>query len=424
MIKFLIKGLFRDRSRSLFPVLIVSIGVMLTVFLQAWMNGAVSSIIQSTAHYRTGHVSVMTKAYAERVDQLPNDLALIGIDTLVTTLQRQYPDLIWTPRIMFGGLLDIPDEKGDTREQVAVSGMGVNLFSGNSPEWKVLNIRPAIVQGELPKKPGDLLIADDLARKLQIQPGQKATLISSTMNGSMAMANFTICGTIRFGVGPMDRGAVIADLSDVQQALDMQQGAGEIVGFFNDDLYHGERANMMTGEFNAHFTNASDKFSPMMETVITQSGFGDIYNYVKTITDIIIGIFVFAMSVVLWNTGLTGSLRRYGEFGLRLAVGEDKGHIYRSMILESLAIGAAGSLIGTTVGLAITYFLQIHGFNIGSMLKNNNMMITDVIRAQVGPSTFVIGLLPGILATFLGSAMAGIGIYRRQTSQLFRELET
>ncbi len=424
MIKFLIKGLLRDRSRSFFPVLIVAVGVMLTVFLHAWIGGAASSIIQSTAHYRTGHVGVMTKAYAGRIDQLPNDLALLGIDTLVTSLQQRYPDLFWTPRILFGGLLDIPDEKGDTKEQVAVSGMGVNLFSERSPEWKVLNIRPALVRGELPKKPGDLLIGDELARKLDIQPGQKATLISSTMNGSMATANFKIVGTIRFGVGPMDRSAIIADLSDVQQALDMEHAAGEIFGFFHDDLYHEDRANIISSEFNSHYTNTSDKFSPIMETVVIQSGFTDILDLVVTMSEIIIGVFVFAMSVVLWNTGLTGSLRRYGEFGLRLAMGEDKGHIYRSMILESLAIGVAGSFIGTAIGLAITYYLQIHGFNIGSMMKNNTMMISDVVRAQVVPVTYVIGLLPGLLATFLGSAMSGIGIYRRQTSQLFKELET
>ncbi|MGD0038348.1 MAG: hypothetical protein ABSC53_13765, partial [Bacteroidota bacterium] len=105
MIKFLLKGLLRDRSRSLFPVLIVAAGVMLTVFLHAWINGAISGLIQNTAHYQTGHVRVMTKAYAMHVDQIPNDLALLGVDTLLTSLRKTYPNLLWTQRITFGGLL-------------------------------------------------------------------------------------------------------------------------------------------------------------------------------------------------------------------------------------------------------------------------------------------------------------------------------
>ena len=425
MILFLLKGLLRDRSRSLFPVLIVAAGVMLTVFLQAWLNGALSGLIQSTAHYRTGHVCVMTKAYAEKADQIPNDLALLGIDTLLTTLRQRYPDLLWTPRITFGGLLDIPDEKGETREQSPVSGMGVNLLSPDSPEWKVLNIRPALVQGHLPKKRGEILIAEELAEKLHVQPGQKATLISSTMYGSMTFANFTIAGTVRFGVGPMDRSAIIADLSDIQQALDMQQGCRR-----NPRLF--PRRSLPRGSGKHRDRRIQCPPHECFRQVLADHGNASqlkagcpiISIMLDTFSGIILGIFVFAMSIVLWNAGLTGSLRRYGEIGLRLAIGEETGHVYRSMMVESLMIGIAGSLAGTAIGLACAYYLQVHGFDIGSMMKNSTMMISDVIRAQVEPLTFVIGFLPGILATFLGTAISGIGIYKRQTSQLFKELET
>jgi putative ABC transport system permease protein len=405
-------------------VLIVATGVMLTVFLQAWINGAISGLIQNTAHYQTGHVRVMTKAYAAHADQIPNDLALLEIDTLLTSLKKAYPDILWTPRITFGGLLDIPDEKGETKEQTPIAGMGVNLFSIDSPEWKILNIQPALVRGELLEKHGDLLIAEELAQKLHVQPGQKATIISSTMYGSISFTNFTIAGTIRFGVGQMDRSAIIADLSDIQQALDMQQGAGEILGFYRDDIYHEDKADIMVSGFNAHFSNTADKFSPIMETLRNQSGLSDYLDLVGKFTRMILVFFIFIMSIVLWNAGLTGSLRRYGEFGLRLAVGEENNHIYRSMIVESLIVGIAGSLLGTAIGVSGAYYLQVHGFDIGSMMKNSTLMFTDIIRAEVEPSTFVIGFLPGILATLLGSAISGIGIYKRQTSQLFKELET
>jgi putative ABC transport system permease protein len=222
----------------------------------------------------------------------------------------------------------------------------------------------------------------------------------------------------------MDRGAIIADLSDIQQALDMTQGCGAILGFFHDDLYHEDQADIVVAEFNANHANASGKFSPIMGTLRTQSGLADYLDYVGTFSGVILGIFLTAMSIVLWNAGLTGSLRRYGEIGLRLAIGEETGHVYRSMMVESFAIGIAGSVIGTAIGLAIAYYLQVHGFDIGSLMKNSTMMISDVIRAQVEPLSFVIGFFPGILATILGTAISGIGIYKRKTSQLFKELET
>jgi putative ABC transport system permease protein len=160
-----------------------------------------------------------------------------------------------------------------------------------------------------------------------------------------------------------------------------------------------------------------------MGTLRAQSGLDDYLELVGQFSTIIIGVFVVAMSVVLWNAGLTGSLRRYGEIGIRLAIGEDKSHIYYSLLAESLMIGFIGSLLGTAIGLAVAYYGQVKGLDIGSVLKESTVMFPNVIRAQITPFTYVVGFLPGLVATFLGTAISGIGIYRRQTSELFKELE-
>jgi putative ABC transport system permease protein len=422
VIRFLLKGLLRDRSRSLFPVLIVAAGVALTVFLFCWLRGVEASLLRSTAHFGSGYLRVTTRAYAAEGDQAANDLALLGVDTLLEGLRSSYPDLAWTPRIGFGGLLDVPDAKGETRVQAPVAGMGVDLLSPGSPERAVLRIGASIVQGRAPARRGEIVISDELARRLDVRPGQVATLIGSTMNGSMALANFTVTGTVRFGVGPMDHGAMIADLADVQRTLDMTGGASQLVGFFRDDLYHERRADSVAARFNAAHRGGG-AYAPVMETLREASGLSDLLDYVSLVLNVLIGFFVFAMSIVLWNAGLMGSLRRYGEIGVRLAVGEDRGHIYRSMLAESVAIGLAGSLVGTALGLGVAWYLQVHGFNLRPFLKDSTMMIDDVLRARVTPAGAAIGFLPGLAATLLGTAISGIGIYRRQTSQLFKELE-
>ncbi len=129
------------------------------------------------------------------------------------------------------------------------------------------------------------------------------------------------------------------------------------------------------------------------------------------------------MSIVLWNAGLMGSLRRYGEIGVRLAVGEDKGHVYRTLIMESVMIGIFGSVLGTLAGVGVAYLMQVYGLDFGFLFKNSSMMISSVYRAQVTFGSFIIGFVPGIFSTVLGASIAGIGIYKRQTSQLFKELE-
>jgi len=117
MIKFLLKGLLRDKSRSRIPVIVVTTGVMLTVLVHAYIVGFMGDIIEINARYATGHMKVMTKAYAREMDQVPNDLALTDTDSLVNYLNTQYPEAVWSPRIHFGGLIDVPDENGETASQ-------------------------------------------------------------------------------------------------------------------------------------------------------------------------------------------------------------------------------------------------------------------------------------------------------------------
>jgi putative ABC transport system permease protein len=287
----------------------------------------------------------------------------------------------------------------------------------------MLNLENAVVRGRLPEKSGEILISDEFARRLDIQPEQISTLISSTMYGNMATANFTVVGMIRFGIAVMDRGTMLADLADIQAALDMEDAAGEILVFFADFVYPEDEAERVAEAFNTKYSDAEDEFSPVMSTFRSQGGMAEYMGMVDSAVGIMLFAFIAVMSIVLWNAGLVGSLRRYGEIGVRLAMGEDKGHLYRSLLTESLMIGTIGSILGTGLGLAFSYYLQIKGINLGNMMQSASLVINDVIRAKVTPVSYVVGFIPGLIATFIGTSISGLGIYRRQTSQLMKELE-
>ena len=89
-----------------------------------------------------------------------------------------------------------------------------------------------------------------------------------------------------------------------------------------------------------------------MDTLINLSGMGQMLGWMDIMLGAIVAVFLATMFIVLWNTGLMGNIRRYGEIGVRLAMGETKGQVYRSLIAEAAVIGFVGSLIGTALGLA------------------------------------------------------------------------
>ena len=213
------------------------------------------------------------------------------------------------------------------------------------------------------------------------------------------------------------------DISDAQLALDMEDASSEILGYFRDGVYDDIKASRIEDSFNAKYNNKEDEFSPFMKRLTEQEGIGDYLKLAESAGSIMVSIFIIAMSIVLWNTGLLGGLRRYSEFGIRLALGEEKKHIYLTTIYEAMLIGLIGSVIGTIFGLGAAYYMQTYGLDMSGIIGNAGMLVPSVYRAQVTPGLFYLGFFPGLIATVLGNALAGFAIYKRRTSQLFHELE-
>jgi putative ABC transport system permease protein len=83
---------------------------------------------------------------------------------------------------------------------------------------------------------------------------------------------------------------------------------------------------------------------------------------------------------------MLGGLRRYGEVGIRLAMGEEKGHVYRSMIIESVFIGTGG--IGNRHCIRVCSspgIIQVYGIDISGMMEGASLMMPSTIRTRITP---------------------------------------
>ena len=423
MIKFLLKGILGDKNRSVLPIIIITIGVSLTILLSGYMRGVMGDMIDQNARFDTGHMKIMSRAYAENSAQLPNDLAFIGVSKLKEELKQDYPIIKWIDRIKFGGLIDVPDGENTSKGQGPAAGIALDIFNSENGEDERMNLSSSIVKGSLPNQPREALIGSDFAEKLNIQIGDEVTYMGTTMNGSMTFENFVVSGTIKFGMPAMDKGAIIIDISDARVLLDMNDAVGELLGYLPGGVYDDEEVAPIVSSFNAKYENNTDEYAPEMLALRDQNGLSSYLDMVDYFAGLFVAIFVFAMSMVLWNTGLLGGLRRYQEFGIRLALGEPKGHIYRTLIYEAVLIGIIGSVIGTAIGLFGVYLLQVYGIDIGDLMKDSSMLMPTVLRAKMTPNLFYIGFIPGLFAMVLGNMLSGIGIYKRSTASLFKELE-
>ncbi|MBA7556090.1 hypothetical protein ES705_48788 [subsurface metagenome] len=94
------------------------------------------------------------------------------------------------------------------------------------------------------------------------------------------------------------------------------------------------------------------------------------------------------------------------------------------MIYEAILIGIVGSFFGTLIGLGFSYWIQEVGIDVGDMMRNSKMMMPSVFRANITTPAYYLGFIPGLFSVVLGTMLSGIGIYKRKTASLFKELET
>ncbi|SVA26663.1 uncharacterized protein METZ01_LOCUS79517 [marine metagenome] len=423
----MIKGLLRDRSRSLFPVLVITLTVTLVIFTIGFMRGTLNSLLLDTAVILTGHEKIVTRAYNEESQLMPNDLALLDVDRLIDDLNQDYQDFFWSPRITFAGLLDVPDENGETRSQGPVIAFGIDLLSDGSRQAEIWELKRSLVSGKLPKNSSDVLISSKLANQLNIAIGEIVTFIGSTMDNAFTTYNFNVSGTFNLRKGQTDKQMMLVDLSGARLALDMDNAASAIFGFTKSLYYDDEAAVALRTHYNNTNSDSLDIFSPFMLALRDGNQMGTMVDISGAMLAIMGGIFMVVVMVVLWNMGLMNGLRRYGEVGLRLAMGESKGQVYRSMISEAIIIGLTGTVMGTGIGTALTYYVQENGIDYTKgieALSSSSMVMPNIFYAQVTPDLFYVGFIPGVLATVLGTMLAGLAIYKREMAQLFKELET
>ncbi len=431
MIRWLILGVARDRTRLLFPWLVTTVGVTLMITLLGFIEGIFMGMVDMTAKLDTGHLRLVNKPFYEEEHLNPLDRALAAEkETKNWLTQNSDSKIQWTPRIRWAALMDVPDENGETRSQTPVTGMGLDVLPGNSSEINRLGLESSLVNGRLPERSHEMLAGYLLAESLDLEIDGTVTLLGQSFDGGFAADNYRVVGFVKFGVAAMDKKMALVDLGDAQTTFYMEDMVTDWLGFlppkvpiFDYDKIKSDLQSKLTKWMQTPPGDWVEDDFPILLSVLDQRNMDQIFRTFLMVRKVLVVIFTFIMSLVLWNAGLLNGIHRYGEIGLRLALGETHGQLLRSLMIESLIIAALGCLAGSLLGGAFVYYLQEVGVNMGDAFVQTGMMFSDVMRGRLTPSGFLYGIVPGLAASVLGTLAAGAAIYKRSTAELFRELE-
>ena len=431
MIRWILRGIWRDKTRSLFPFLVISVGVTLLIYLLGFMEGTFAGMIDVSAHLDTGHLRFVNKPFYDEEHLNPLDRALAGQkETLQWLQQNGDPRIEWSPRIRWGAIMDVPDDKGETKSQTPVMGMAIEMLEKNSTERKRLNLEQSVIAGVVPSHSGEMLVGYKLAEALGLNLGDPVTLLGQNFDGGMATDNYRVVGFVKFGLAAMDKKMALIDLADAQQTFYMEDMVTDFLGFVPMNIGYLEYDQLKQTILNrlpSLTQNPPESWAsddePLILSVLDQRNLRELSIKFELVDDVVIGVFTFLMILVLWNAGLLNGVHRYGEMGLLLALGETHKKLIWLMALEALVIGILGSAAGCLIGGGLVYYLQEVGISTHGIFETSGLMMSDTIRARVSLDAFLFAVVPGITASVVGNLIANLAIFQRSEANLFRELE-
>ena len=431
MIRWILRGIWRDRTRSLFPFLVISVGVTLLIYLLGFMEGTFAGMIDMSAHLDTGHLRFVNKPFYDEEHLNPLDRALAGQkETLQWLKEKGDPQVEWSPRIRWGAIMDVPDENGETKSQTPVVGMAIEMLDKNSPERKRLQLEQSVIEGVVPSRSKEMLVGYKLAEALELSLGDQVTLLGQNFDGGLATDNYQVVGFVRFGLAAMDKKMALIDLVDAQQTFYMEDMVTDFLGYLPMHVGYLEydRLKKQINDYLPELKQSPPKDwaaddQPLILSVLDQRNLRELSIKFELVNDVVIGVFTFLMILVLWNAGLLNGVHRYGEMGLLLAMGETHKKLIVLMMLESLMIGLLGSAAGCLVGGSLVYYLQEVGISTHGIFETSGLMMSDTIRARVSLNAFVFAVIPGVTASVVGNLIANLAIFQRSEANLFRELE-
>lgn len=285
---------------------------------------------------------------------------------------------------------------GKDGKPIGSEGAGPPTFGSVAVEFK--GALWTIAEGKFPKGPNEIALDEGAAKKAGYVLGDKVKVVAQS--GSR---EFTLVGIASYGDVRSPGGATFA-LFDVPTAAEFLGKPG----FVDAILVVGDGSRSdeaLAKDIDAIF-DPSQKVETLTGAEVTketQDDIGEALSFFSIFLTFFSYIALGVGSFVIYNVFSISAAQRQKENALLRALGANRSQITRSMLIESIAVGLVGSLLGFVGGLGISKLLSVALPALGIDLPSGGLVVT----ASILINTVVVGLIVTVLSAVLPARRAG-----------------
>jgi putative ABC transport system permease protein len=399
------RNLWRNPRRTMLALAAISLSVTLVLIYDSILRWEADWMVQTITGPMLGDVQAHAPEW-RRTRAM--DKTVRGVSHVVEALRRD-PEVAGVDARVYAPALAALGEEG-----FAVVVLGVDMGEASRAS--------RLLQGmTAPLGPRQVLIGRLLAEQMGVRQGAEIAIVGQGVDGSFANDLFTVAALIDTSVDLVNRQAIVMPIGVAQDLFAMADEAHELVIYSRDPERAGPLATRLSRLPELSGVEVLDwkRAAP---------GMNDLVELISVMWVFVLLLVFVAAAAGVANTALMSTFERTHEFGMLLALGTSPSRIVGMILLEALALGATGALLGTALGGALVAWGYRTGVDFAKLtgggptsLSAFGMSFTLIIRPWLAPIDIVRAVLAVMATAILASAWPALRAARLQPARALRE---
>lgn len=416
------RNLWRNPWRSLLTVSALAGGLLMMIFYAALLEGMMRQMVQHATEINTGHLQIHRQAY--HTDQ---DLYATLPWNYLDSLEQQFPTLHFAPRLYASALASASENS-----------TGVLLKAVDPQrEATVTRLLHHVRQGEVDLGVADtangltrynLVVGAQLAKQLQLAPGNELILVTQAADGSIGNALFRVAAVLKPIEPGFDRMGILMSIPAYQQLMALESGMHELVIKLADiDQLDSMQRRLATALHQLVAARPLDTLGGAPQVRSWQQ-------LTPTVADmlalshsmvLIVGLIVISLAALgMLNTLLMAVYERTHEFGILLAIGMPRRLLVMMVLFESSLLALLSALLGTLAGLIVVGYFATHGIDFSHYMPDGydwaGIVFEPVMQVYLAPSHLLSACVLMFSVTLLTALLPAWQMARLQPAEVLR----
>lgn len=390
-----LRNVYRNARRSALLSCTIAIGAMALLIFVSYIAASLSGLRESTIRGGLGHLQIAAQGqfdgYADQQLQFGLDLSERTQLEHILTQENGVRRIV--PRLLFSGLIS------NGPRTLNFQGYGVNPEREQQAFGVFQNLTAGQRLNNTTAGRYQVLLGQEMARRLSVKPGDSITVMTTTVNGSINAIDLDISGLISTGIPETDLYLLQVPLATAQELLRTTKISYLAVLLADTEMVPFSSAHIRQQLGQHYQIKTWQQLAPLYQQVLT------LFRNQFVVFGIIIGIVVF---LGVSTMTLTTIYERAREIGTLRAIGIPTTAIRRLFVYEGLMQGLGGALTGGVIAWIATILINLAKIELAPPPGRNVGVLLNLLWVP-SYAAAIIGLLPliAMLASYLISRRIG-----------------